>query len=63
MSRTNFDKIKDMSVERMAEFLTNLHYTHLKCRNPDDCKWEDYPTHDKGCKDCFKEWLEMEVEG
>lgn len=35
----------------------------------DECKmkwldeeWGDYPTHDKGCKDCFKEWLEKERE-
>lgn len=42
MSKTNFDKIKDMSVQEMAEFLTNLHYTYLKCRNPDDCKWEEW---------------------
>lgn len=64
MSRTNFDRIKDMGVEEMAEFLlkVNTAYAESCMTGEKDCKWEDYPTHDKGCKDCFKEWLEREVE-
>lgn len=64
MSKTNYDRIKDMSVEEMAEFLfkVNTAYTEPCMVGESVCKWEDYPTHDKGCKDCFKEWLEMEVE-
>lgn len=55
MSRTNFDKIKDMGVEEMAEFL-------LKVNNYMDygCKFGSSKGRD--CKDCFKEWLEREVE-
>lgn len=63
MSRTNFQKIKDMSVEEMAEFLVSTKTEYVPCMVGDGiCKWGDYPTHDKGCKDCFKEWLESEVE-
>ena len=62
MRKTNFDKIKEMSVEEMSEFLVRVYTTYTDCRNEGRCKWEDYPTHDKGCKDCFKEWLEREVE-
>lgn len=55
MSRTNFDMIKDMGIEEMAGFL-------LKVNNYMDygCKFGSSKGRD--CKDCFKEWLEREVE-
>lgn len=54
---TNYEKIKGMSVEELAEFLVkaNTAYAEPCMIGETDCKWEDYPTHDKGCKDCFKE--------
>lgn len=61
---TNFERIKGMSVEELAEFIlkVNTAYSEPCMTGETDCKWEDYPTHDKGCKDCFKEWLESECE-
>lgn len=60
--RTNYEKIKGMSVDELAEFLlkVNCAYSEPCMTGETDCKWEDYQTHDKGCKDCFKEWLESE---
>lgn len=62
--RTNYEKIKGMSVEELAEFLVkvNTAYAEPCMTGETDCKWEDYPTHDKGCKNCFKEWLESECD-
>ena len=61
---TNYEKIKGMSVEELAEFLlkVNTAYAEPCMTGETDCKWEDYPMHDKGCKDCFKEWLESECD-
>lgn len=52
---TNYDKIKGMSVEELAEFL-------LKVNNYMDygCKFGSNKGRD--CKDCFKEWLESECD-
>lgn len=61
---TNYKKIKGMSVEELAEFLleVNCAYSEPCMTGETDCKWEDYPTHDKDCKDCFKKWLESECD-
>lgn len=61
---TNYQKIKGMSVEELAEFLLKINTAYAQpCMTGEtDCKWEDYPTHDKGCNDCFKEWLESECD-
>lgn len=61
MSRTNFDAIKGMSVEEMAEFLYEI---------TDNCSKENSCNqfcHDDSCAgyceyECCKEWLESEVE-
>ena len=45
----------------MAEFLVKVNGTIKDCMTIGDCKWENYPTPDKGCKDCFLEWLQAEV--
>ena len=52
---TNYEKIKGMSVEELAEFL-------LKVNNYMDygCKFGSSKGRD--CKDCFKEWLESECD-
>lgn len=61
---TNADRIRNMTDEELAEFLKNVNGSYAEpCMvGEEDCKWEDYPTHDKGCKDCFLEWLQAEVE-
>ena len=62
---TNADAIRNMSDEELAEFLlkVNSAYAEPCMLSGGDCKWEDYPTRDKGCKDCFLEYLRKEVEG
>lgn len=60
---TNADRIRNMTDEELAEFLLEVNCAYAKpcMTGENDCKWEDYPTHDKGCKDCFLEWLQAEV--
>lgn len=62
--QTNADRIRSMTDEELAEFLLKVQNAYAEpCMTGDGvCKWEDYPTHDKGCKDCFKEWLQQETE-
>lgn len=62
--KTNADRIREMTNEELAELLLKVTDAYLEpCMTGEmDCKWEDYPTHDKGCKDCFKEWLESECD-
>lgn len=64
-STTNADRIRSMTDEELAEFLlkVNTAYAEPCMIGEKDCKWGDYPTHDKGCKDCFLDWLQSEVEG
>lgn len=63
--KTNADRIRSMSNEELAKFLFNVNSAYAEpCMTGEyghTCKWEDYPTHDKGCKDCFLEWLKSEV--
>lgn len=56
--QTNFDRIKTMSVEEMAEFLSDI----ANCCIWDDC--EHCPLNLLACNnECFmKEWLESEVQ-
>ena len=62
--QTNADRIRSMTDDELAEFLikVNTAYAEPCMTGEKDCKWEDYPTRKMGCKDCFKEWLEREVE-
>lgn len=62
-SMTNADRIRSMSDEELAEFFlkVSIVYAESCMTGESDCVWEDYPTHDKGCKDCFLEWLESEA--
>lgn len=64
MKITNFERVKNMEIDELAEFLerVNTAYAEPCMMSGGDCKWEDYPTRNKGCKDCFKEYLEREVE-
>lgn len=61
---TNADRIRQMTDEELAEFMlkVNTAYAEPCMVSGGDCKYEDYPTHDKGCKDCFLEYLKQEVE-
>lgn len=54
---TNFDRIKKMSVEEMAEFIPDWSYTKA-CK----CDEEIYADCNNECSKCVKEWLESEVE-
>lgn len=62
---TNADRIRSMSDEELSEFLLKVNTENEQPCMIDggDCKWEDYPTRDKGCKDCFLEYLRKEVKG
>lgn len=53
---TNFDRIKAMSVEEMAEFLENMEYGECYC-----CPYRNKVCPDT-CKIGYKEFLESEVE-
>lgn len=62
---TNADRIRQMTDEELAEFLlkVNTAYAEPCMISGGNFKWEDYPSRDKGCKDCFLEYLRKEVEG
>lgn len=51
--QTNYDRIKNMSVEEMAEWLAN---SNLK-----QCKKDFLKCIKTNCVNCQKEWLESEV--
>ena len=57
---TNFECIKQMSVEELSLFLMRVNSSYSKdCMvGIADCK---YPNIDNNCSLCFKEWLESEV--
>lgn len=56
---TNYEKIKNMSIEKMTEFFSGdcIHCTHYtEC-----CLFDEYPD-ELPCKAGALEWLESEVE-
>lgn len=61
---TNYERIKKMTVEEMAEVLANEIDHGDCCTCPLDCHkftsdvFNDYID---GCKEAYKEWLESEV--
>ena len=57
---TNFEKIKTMSVEEMAEALDNI--TNCSgCPAQGKICSKDYTGNYKHCADVIKKWLESEV--
>ena len=54
---TNFERIKAMSVEEMASFLTEPTVCHF-CARKEQCAKLPYFY----CKNCLTKWLESEVE-
>ena len=58
---TNYESIKQMSVEEMALLLMKVNCAYdMPCMlGISDCK---YPHIDNNCSICFKEWLESEVD-
>ena len=57
---TNYERIKNMSVEEIALFLTKVNNFLSDCMvDADDCK---YPEIGNNCSLCFKQYLESEVE-
>ena len=61
ITMTNFERIKQMSVEEMALLFMKVNCAYdIPCMlGISDCK---YPHINKDCVICFKEWLESEVE-
>ena len=54
---TNYDRIRNMSVEELAKFIPDWSYTKAcKCN-------EIYVDCNNECWKCVKEWLESEVQG
>lgn len=51
---TNFEKIKSMTVEKMATYLCSKELPICPLQVP-HCR-------DDNCPECFKEWLESEVQ-
>ncbi len=47
---TNFEKIKQMTVEEMVEYFSNVF-----CLLLSECKYKD-------CSECIKNWLNKEAE-
>lgn len=62
MKLTNADRIRNMTDDELADFLlkVNCAYSEPCMTGKKPCKWENYPTRDKGCKDCFLAWLGKE---
>ena len=54
---TNFERIKEMSVEEMAEWLDSFDFTECNC-----CTYTNSNCHNVSCEDGHKQWLESEVE-
>lgn len=61
----NGDRIRAMTNKELAEFLVKIAFNeNLSCMMiGEDCKhFPDVPQDGKGCKDCFRKWLEREVD-
>lgn len=58
---TNFEKIKQMSVEELSLFLIKVNCAYdMECMyGMAECK---YLNIDNNCSLCFRDWLESEVE-
>lgn len=57
---TNADKIRAMTDEKMAEFLSHMKYAPNcsgKCHND----WENYGETRTYCDDCWLDWLKKEA--
>lgn len=68
VTNTNYDRIKAMSVDEMADVILNSNdeICFAKCKaetgNGYSCKFGDN-LDISNCKNCMKEWLESDVEG
>ena len=56
---TNYDRIKQMSIEEMATMLDNF---RLDCSYCPACDFCNKSFKDEECRDIVKKWLEQEVE-
>lgn len=58
--QTNYDLIRNMSVEELAQFMNDCGHDF-----PPYCDYKDATRGicDQNCLKCAKEWLESEVEG
>lgn len=59
---TNYERIKDMTVEEMAKMIAN-EIPHGDCYNCDRCEPIEKPLRlDSYCEDAWLSWLESEAE-
>ena len=54
---TNYERVRNMSVEEMAAFIPDWSYSGA-CK----CDEKIYVDCNQNCKECVKEWLESEWE-
>jgi hypothetical protein len=54
---TNYDRVRNMSIDEMARFIPDWSYTKA-CK----CDEETYADCNNECWKCVREWLESEVE-
>lgn len=54
---TNYDRIRNMSIDELANFIPDWSYTKA-CK----CDEETYVDCNNECCKCVKQWLESEVE-
>lgn len=61
---TNFERIKGMNVEELAEFLVCVRDAYyMPCKwVREKCRNIEYIDSGNGCSDCFREWLESECD-
>lgn len=58
MANTNYDRIRNMSIDEMAEYITNITISCENCPVYEKCSI----TAEVNCSDMMKKWLESEVE-
>lgn len=58
-THTNADRIRNMSDEELAEYISCPHMVNWKKGNYDTCV---HPNDKDGCKKCMLNWLQAETE-
>ena len=59
---TNYDRIKQMSIEEMAKYAMCILAHACTADRPKKCKKNLWKDGLSPCEQCVKQWLEMEVE-
>lgn len=58
---TNYEKIKKMSIDEVADKMAAEGICPYKKEPYDECKY-GWHKQEQSCEDCIKEWLNQEVE-